>query len=149
MNDFMGFMSLMMKKLMDKLTSSTGYTTLFKGALVLSTLCLISVQQVFTLALPIESEAYKLKYEVEFSIQKQYESINSMVCNLQERTYAKCKLATYKATLVSNSFDALYTWLKVFSYLSALMFIFSLIGFFAKLHSHEASINKSSKDQEK
>lgn len=149
MNDFMDYMSLMMKKLIDRLTSSTGYTTLFKGAVVLSTLCLISLQQVFTLALPIESEAYKLKYEVEFSTQKQYESINSMVCNLQEKTYAKCKLAIYKATLVSSSFDALYTWLKLFSYLSALMFIFSLIGFFANLHSHEACINKLSENQEK
>lgn len=144
----MNFIDLNVRYLVCSFTSRAGYTALFKGGLALATLCLISVQQVFTFALPIESEAYKLKYEVEFSTQKQYESINSMVCNLQDETYTKCKLSMQKEALISSSINALYTWLKPFSALAVLMFIFSILGFLANPHFHKFSKSESLENQE-
>ncbi|CAQ79332.1 putative membrane protein, putative phage gene [Aliivibrio salmonicida LFI1238] len=148
MNKAMDFLVLQVEYLVHMLTSRAGYITLFKGGLALATLCIISVQQVFTLAIPIESEAYKLKYEVEFSTQKQYESFDSMICNLQDETYAKCKLAIQKESLISSSFDALYSWLELFSVLAALMIFFSILGFLANPHFHKVTRNEPFENQE-
>ncbi|ELA9297875.1 hypothetical protein QUO11_004633 [Vibrio parahaemolyticus] len=137
MSGFIKSIDMQVRYLVYELTSRSGYVTLFKGGLALATLALIALQQVFTLALPLENEAYKFKYQIEFETQVQFESIESMECKLDTTTYVKCNQAKQHKALVSSSFDALYTWLKLFASLSFIMFAFSLLGFFAHPYFHK------------
>jgi len=139
MNKFFTFTNFQAEYLINTLTSVNGYTLLFKGGITLMTICLLSIQQVSTIAIPIEDNAYKLKFEVELSQHKKYDSIPDMECNLAHETYSKCMYAKYKKEMSSNSFKALYSWLEFLFVFSGLMLTVSVIGFLAHPHFHSSN----------
>lgn len=137
MNKFLKLLCTQTKYLVFELTSRDGYVILFKGALAVAALCLITIQQVCTLALPLENEAYKFKYEIEFETQTKFASIESMECELNASTYVKCRQSKQHESLISSSFDTLYTWSKLSAYLAFIMFFLSVLGFLAHPYFHK------------
>ncbi|WP_170111923.1 hypothetical protein [Photobacterium frigidiphilum] len=139
MNKFLDIIVLQGKYLVDNLTSVIGYTLLFKGGIALITVGLISIQYVATTAIPIEASAYQLKYEVEFSVQKQYKSISDMECDVKIESYSKCMLSKYKENLSTSSIKALYSWLELLIVFGTLMMSLSVLGFLAHPYFHQDS----------
>jgi len=123
--------------LVEELTSTSGYTTLFKGGVVLLTACAISIQQVSTMAIPLETSAYELKFKVEHSLNKKFNSIDELECKLNHESYPNCMLSKYKGSLTSSSIDALVSWLELLFWLSYLMIGLSIIGFLFHPHIHK------------
>ncbi|NGZ15601.1 hypothetical protein HGG78_17955 [Vibrio aestuarianus] len=121
---------------LEVLSSTKGYTQLFKGGIALIITGFVAIQFIFSTALPIEKDAYKLKYEAEFSMQKEFSSFDEMKCKISHDSYSICKLAKYQKSLTSNSIQALYSWLEFVSYLGLMMLALSAIGFIAHPHFH-------------
>jgi len=128
-----------MSKLFNYLASTLsmdGYKALFKGSIALSTLYLVSLMQVGNMTLPIEKSANELRYTVEYSLQKQYDSIDKMECKLKDSSYKDCKVAKYQNNLVNSNLNALIAFQNLLMYLASIFFMLSVIGFLAHPYIH-------------
>ncbi|HHF3081610.1 TPA: hypothetical protein ACPJ03_004534 [Vibrio diabolicus] len=137
MSKILEAIELQVRLLVESLSSTKGYTQLFKGGISLIITGFVAIQFIMSSTLPIEKDAYKLKYEVEFSLQKEFPSFASMECNLNHESYSICQLAKYQKGLTSESINALYSWLELVAYLGILMLALSILGFLAHPHFHQ------------
>lgn len=122
-----------------EITSKQGYSSLFKAFIVITTLYLVSITQVFSITLPIEADSYKLKYEVEHELKKEVD-FSDLKCTFEMKSYQQCRLALYKNNITTESFstlDSLLVLLKMLAYITA---FFAVIGFIFNPYMHEKKI---------
>ena len=120
------------------------YTALFKGFITLSTLFLISTQQVITVTIPIEQSAYEEKVSYEAVTGTTVSSFNKMKCDIKEKGYSHCAMAKYKGELSGNLIDMLIQFHNLIMIISGLIGILCVISFTSSLLlSNQA--NKSNK----
>ncbi|WP_143475923.1 hypothetical protein [Pseudoalteromonas sp. EB27] len=114
--------------LIEEITSKQGYTALFKAFVVITTVYLVSIIQVTNIILPIEADAYKLKFTVEKELKKSIE-FDSLVCKIETKSYADCKLAKYKYELSNSSIGALDVFQELLYLLAYVTGLLSVVGF--------------------
>lgn len=132
------------------LTDKTGYIAFFKGGVFLLTACAIAIQQVSTVALPIELSAYELKYQVEHSLGNEFDTFSDLKCDVAHESYTDCQMAKYKRELSSSTLDALYSWLEVLFFLSYVMISLSIIGFLfhPQIHKDRGDVREKIQNEE-
>ncbi len=113
---------------LSEITSKQGYSALFKAFIVISTLYLISIVQIANIALPIEVDSYKLKYEVEQELKKEV-GFNDLTCAFEMKSYQQCKLALYKNDISNQSLRVLFVFQVLLKILACITGLFSVVGF--------------------
>ena len=121
----------------DKITSEAGYSALFKAFIVIAALYMITLIKVAGLALPIESDAHKLKYAVEYELKKEID-FSDLECKFEMKSYQDCKLAIYKKDIITISLKALVVFQELLKGLAFLTGMLSAIGFVGNPYIHEA-----------
>lgn len=114
---------------LEELTSKEGYTALFKAFIVVSALYLVSLIQVADLTIPIEADAHKYKFAVEYELETEL-SFEKLDCNFEMKSYEACKMAVYKNNLSEVSIKALTCFQGLLKALAILTGILSVFGFF-------------------
>lgn len=120
----------------DEITSKVGYSSLFKAFVVIATLYLLSFMTVTSLALPIEAGSHKLKYAVEYELQKEI-SFSDLKCNFEMKSYQDCKLAIYKNDLTTKSLEALVSFQRLLEILAYFTGMLSIVGFIFNPYIHK------------
>lgn len=125
-------MPKIIERLLLLIASPVGYKTLFKGAMALFGLYLVTMGQAIPVAYDKEREAFASKTTIESKFNFQI-NVDNVDCRTLKTDQRECLIAQYESKTVASSVNFLLTLLKVFAALGTLLGTLSFAGFISSL----------------
>lgn len=112
----------------------------FNGAVVLLTLYLVATYQVTSLLLPVEQEAYSLKFKYEYAEGKKFDSFKGLSmseCKIENKSYESCAMAVHLNTTSESAIDALISIQEILKFLAIFLIAASFLSFMLRPLFHK------------